>query len=184
MGQTASSTQVVTVTAPPDQPPVARFTGSCVGLTCSFQSGGSSDDNGIASRAWAFGDGTSAADVAPNHKYGAGGSYAVTLTVTDTKGQTNSVTQSVTAVDQPPAARFTHACAAPSRGQVTCTFDGRSSSDDLGIASYSWTLGSTGSATGSVVTGSFKRNSTQVITLSVKDATGQASSTTKTISVN
>ena len=184
-GQTNTVNQTVNVTAP-DAPPVARFTVSCSGLVCNFDSRASSDDVGIVSRSWSFGDGDYAGDlIAPSHTYGPGiRTYTATLTVTDAKGQSNSVSHSVPAVDQPPVARFTYTCAAPSRGQTTCTFDGRVSTDDVGISTYLWTVGGTPASTGGVLIATFKSRSTQVITLTVKDAAGQASSVTQTITAN
>lgn len=79
-----------------DNPPTASFTFSCSGLTCSFNGSGSSDDNGISSYSWNFGDGTTGSGVSPSKTYGASGTYNVTLTVTDTAGQTGSQTRSVT----------------------------------------------------------------------------------------
>jgi PKD repeat protein len=186
-GQTASTYLQVEVTAPlpppppppppPDQPPVARFTASCAGLTCAFQSNASSDDHAIVSRAWSFGDGSSAGDVvAPNHIYGAGGTYLVTLTVSDALGQTSTVTHSVTAVDQPPVARFTYSCV-----KSSCTFDGRSSSDDLGVVSYAWDFGGQGNANGAVVTVQLRGRSPVNVTLTVRDGVGQASSVTQSV---
>lgn len=81
---------------PTDNPPTASFTFSCSGLTCSFNGSGSSDDNGISSYAWNFGDGGSGSGVTPSRTYAAAGTYSVTLTVTDTIGQTGTQTRSVT----------------------------------------------------------------------------------------
>jgi PKD repeat protein len=183
-GQTASAYVQVTVTAPPpppppppDLPPVARFFSSCAGLTCAFQSDVSSDDHAIVSRAWTFGDGSSAGDVvAPNHTYGAGGTYLVTLTVSDALGQTSTVTHSVTAVDQPPVARFTYSCV-----KSSCTFDGRTSSDDLGVVSYAWDFGGQGNANSAVVTVQLRGQSPVNVTLTVRDGVGQASSVTQSV---
>lgn len=176
-GQSASVTQSFVVVAP-DAPPQAALSGSCALLTCSFDSGASTDDNGIVSRSWSFGDGTSATNVvAPTHSYGANGTYTVTVTVTDAKGQSSGASMTVTVADQPPVARFTYSCTAQ-----TCTFDGRSSSDDAGIVSYSWKLG-TATASGSVVTTTFKHHSTQTVTLTVKDARGQSSSFSQVVTV-
>jgi len=178
--QTNSVTHSVTVTAPPppDLPPVAQFASSCNGLTCLFQSNTSSDDHGIVSRSWTFGDGSSAGNVvAPGHAYGVGGgTFQVTLTVTDAAGQSNSVTHSVTAVDQSPVAQFTYSCS-----NTTCTFDGRSSSDDVGITSYAWKFGSQGTASGALVTFRFNGKASQAVTLTVKDGAGQTSSVTQTV---
>ena len=75
---------------PVDNPPSASFTSSCNGLSCSFDAGASSDDNGIAAYSWNFGDGSSGNGAAVTHVYSADGSYNVSLTVTDTVSQTDS----------------------------------------------------------------------------------------------
>ncbi len=81
-------------TPPPvDQAPNAAFTVSCDELACSFDASASSDDNGITTYAWDFGDGNSATGQSVSHVYGADGSYTVSLTVTDTAAQTDATTQ-------------------------------------------------------------------------------------------
>jgi len=166
---------------PPDQPPVAQFTSSCSGLVCTFDSSGSTDDHGIAARAWDFGDGATAGDVvAPAHQYAAAGTYQVTLTVTDGAGQSASTTQPVTVADAPPVARFTYGCTGKQ-----CTFDATSSTDDVGIVSYVWDLGKRNNATasGAVVTTSYPRSGSYNVKLTVTDTAGQTSSAMQTISV-
>jgi PKD repeat protein len=49
----------------------------------------------IASYLWDFGDGESDTIDSPHHEYAAPGTYDVTLTVTDTRGNTNSITKQV-----------------------------------------------------------------------------------------
>lgn len=78
-----------------DNKPTARFTASVNELSVSF-SNNSTDDNGIASYAWSFGDGNQSNAASPSHQYAQAGSYTVTLTVTDTAGQQDSTAQSVT----------------------------------------------------------------------------------------
>ncbi|HKN64645.1 MAG TPA: PKD domain-containing protein [Gemmatimonadaceae bacterium] len=176
-GQTTNISHDVSVVA--SKPPTASFTSSCAGRSCGFDGNGSSDDLGIVSRTWTFGDGSSAANVvAPNHSYAANGTYSVSLTVTDGEGHTASVSHNVTVVDAPPVARFTYSC----DNKASCTFDGRSSSDDVGIASYWWQFG-IGTASGSVASISFRHNSTQTVTLTVMDGAGQVASASQTIKV-
>ncbi len=80
---------------PVDAPPVAVFTFSCSGLSCSFDGTASSDDNGISSYAWNFGDGGTATGATASHTYAAGGTYTVTLTVTDGASQNGSTSSAV-----------------------------------------------------------------------------------------
>ena len=180
-GQSASTSQTITVTPPPDLPPVANFGVSCAGLACTFNSAGSSDDVGIASRSWTFGDGSTAGNViVPAKTFATPGTYTVTLTVTDTKGQSASRSQSVGVTDAPPIARFTASCA-----RTVCTFDGRSSTDELSITSYSWDFGAASGkpATGSIVSFDYKRGGTFNVRLTVRDPGGQTNSVTQSITV-
>lgn len=93
---TGTQQQVVNIV---NAPPIASFTPACIALTCTLNGSGSSDPDGtIASYAWSFGDSTSGSGATVNHTYAAGGTYTVTLTVTDNGAATSSQTQSVTVV--------------------------------------------------------------------------------------
>ncbi|MDX1804006.1 MAG: S8 family serine peptidase [Alcanivorax sp.] len=78
-----------------DRLPTAAFTTNCQGTICAFDGSGSSDDNGVASWDWQFGDGSSANGVQVSHDYGQGGTFTVSLTVTDTANQTGNVQHDV-----------------------------------------------------------------------------------------
>jgi Tol biopolymer transport system component len=82
--------------SPPNQPPVATFTSSCSGLTCTFTSTSSDPDGSIVAYSWTFGDSGTSTVANPSHAYGSAGTYAVTLTVTDNQRATDSVSDSVT----------------------------------------------------------------------------------------
>jgi hypothetical protein len=56
-----------------------------------FNGGGSSDNNGIASYLWNFGDGNTGTGVAPTHTYSSYGNYTVTLRVIDVAGNSATV---------------------------------------------------------------------------------------------
>ncbi|MGH2873971.1 MAG: PKD domain-containing protein, partial [Solirubrobacteraceae bacterium] len=80
--------------------PIAAFTAPAVsvaGASTRFDAGGSHDPNGgaISGYSWRFGDGSSGSGAQPRHVYRRAGSYAVTLTVTDSYGVSATVTRTV-----------------------------------------------------------------------------------------
>jgi PKD repeat protein len=94
-GTTATASQHITL----NSPPAASFTSTCIGLTCTLNASGSSDlDGTIVNYAWNFGDGRIGSGAALTHTYAVGGSYAVTLLVTDNGGATGTRTMTVTVI--------------------------------------------------------------------------------------
>jgi PKD repeat protein len=79
----------------PNAAPVANFTSSCTGLTCSFTDGSTDGDGTVVAWSWSFGDGGSSTARNPSRTYGSAGTYPVTLTVTDDDGATNQRSTSV-----------------------------------------------------------------------------------------
>jgi PKD repeat protein len=77
-------------------PPTANFNFTTSALTATFTDASTDSDGTIASRSWAFGDGTTSTATNPSKTYGAAGTYTVTLTVTDNGGATNNTSRSVT----------------------------------------------------------------------------------------
>lgn len=85
---------------PSNAAPKASFTYSCSELACDFDGTDSEDSDGtIASYEWEFGDGATGADATTSHTYGAGGTFTVTLTITDDGGISDSNTQDVTVTE-------------------------------------------------------------------------------------
>ncbi len=163
-----------------DDRPTAFFTSSCAGRTCSFDSSGSSDDHGITSRAWAFGDGGTATGTVAVHTYATSGTFQVSLTVTDTAGQLDSAYQNLL-IDLPPTATFVASCSG-----LFCQLNASASSDDLGISSYRWTFtpGSTASTPNPIYNKTFSTAGTYLVTLTVFDTHGQSASTQQSITVS
>ncbi|UCC79001.1 MAG: PKD domain-containing protein, partial [Candidatus Zixiibacteriota bacterium] len=94
----------VTVIALGD-PPVADADGPYSGqqdIPLTFDGSGSTDDSGIASYDWDFGDGNNGTGMTPWHAYGTSGTFTVTLTVTDIIGQTTSITTTASISPHPP----------------------------------------------------------------------------------
>jgi PKD repeat protein len=111
-GLTGSTAPPVSQTVVVNDLPTGSFTMSpnpaIASVPAGFNGSASSDrDGSIVSYVWSFGDGGAAGSgVTPSHTYGAPGTYAVTLTVTDSGGQTATVTQFVT-VGAAPNSNFT-----------------------------------------------------------------------------
>ncbi len=179
--QSTTTSKTVTVTAP-NQPPTANFTSSCNGLTCSFTSTSSDPDGSIASYSWNFGDGATSTAQNPSHTYATGGTYSVTLRVTDNQGaQSTTASQSVTVTppNQPPTANFTFSCSA-----LSCNFTSTSSDPDGSIASYSWTFGDGGTSTAQNPSHSYTAAGSYTVSLRVTDNQGaQSTTTSKTVTV-
>ena len=95
-GLTASTSDTVVIEAQ-NSAPTASFSSETDDLRLTVDGSGSSDAEGpVASYAWDFGDGSVADGVTASHEYAEAGTYEVSLTVTDSEGATDTVTQSVT----------------------------------------------------------------------------------------
>jgi len=83
---------------PVNKPPVASFTVSCNKATCAFNGSASTDDSGIVSYDWSFGDNTSGSGMTTTHVYSGRGTYSVTVTLTvrDAASLTSSTTKTIT----------------------------------------------------------------------------------------
>lgn len=79
-------------------PPVAAFTSSSLALVTTFTDTSSVLVNAITSWSWDFGDGGTSTSQNPSHTFAAGGTYSVTLTVTDSDGRSDSITDDVTVI--------------------------------------------------------------------------------------
>ncbi|HEU4407934.1 MAG TPA: S8 family serine peptidase, partial [Polyangiaceae bacterium] len=90
-GFTSTTQQDVSVIAAP----AASFTFTCLGPDCDFADASSDVDGDIVAWSWNFGDGTTSNEQNPAHSFPQSGTYEVSLTVTDSTGQTSTVQQSV-----------------------------------------------------------------------------------------
>jgi PKD repeat protein len=180
-GASGSTTQQVTVAAapPPNQSPSASFTESCSGLTCSFNSAGSSDPDGsIVGYSWTFGDGTASTEANPGHTYSAGGTYTVTLQVRDDDNATDEEARQVTVTAPPPPNQAPTAAFSESCSDLTCSFDSSGSGDSDGTITYSWNFGDNGTSNDANPAHTYAEAGTYTVTLTVTDddgATSQAS---------
>ncbi len=116
---------------PVNEAPLAAATISCDKLACSFDGSGSSDpEAGALSYDWDFGDGTThGTGATTTHTYSDDGDRPVTLTVTDNKGATASITKTASPTNVADSVSFVasnttngnrtnHAVAVPAGTQV------------------------------------------------------------------
>ncbi|MCL1046605.1 MULTISPECIES: S8 family serine peptidase [Shewanella] len=75
--------------------PLASFDYDVDGLMVTFTNTSSDINDDIVSYEWDFGDGNMSSDVSPAYMYAAGGTYTVSLVVTDSESQTDTVSMDV-----------------------------------------------------------------------------------------
>lgn len=199
------TSKTIEVTAPADKAPVAAFTADLTSgpatLSVRFDASASSDDGKIVKYSWDFGDGSAEGllrhygqDIKNQdtpiigHYFFKPGTYDVTLTVTDDKGQVSSParqTITVTVPNKPPVANY-FSSQVRMGARHTFDFDASSSTDDVGIVSYRWEWGD-GSAptvtTEPAVSHVFPSGGSFDVYMTVTDAEGRWSSLAKRVYV-
>jgi PKD repeat protein len=166
-------------------PPVAVIGSSCTNLICNFDGSGSTAPSGtVASYSWNFGDpaNSTSNSAMPSFTYLAGGTYVASLTVTDNRGASTTVTKNVTvAANQPPVAIISPLTCSI----LTCAFDGSTSYDPDGtVASYGWSFGdNVGTSALAKLSYTYAAAGTYTVTLTVTDNSGVPTSTTTTVTV-
>lgn len=146
----------------------------------------SSDDTGIMTYTWDFGDGTVVdAGSTTSHTYQNPGSYTVTLTVTDTSSQTASHDSviSIGSLNAAPVARI-NVSARTGVAPLNIVVDGLASTDDGGISSYQWDFGDGTTAAGQSTAHDYTNAGVYTLTLRVTDDEGITGSSSITIAVN
>jgi subtilisin family serine protease len=115
-----------------NQPPSASFNYSCTGLTCQFTDTSMDSDGVVVAWSWNFDDNATSTQQHPSHSYAAGGTYTVTLTVTDDGGDTGTTSQPVTVTALPPDGGFTlavYAYKVQGQKRADLTWSGAASTD-------------------------------------------------------
>ena len=139
--QGATNTENVTVTVNPL--PVPDFT---AGNTCVNQSNAfinTSTGTGTLSYAWDFGDGATSTSQNPTHPYSAGGTFPVSLTVTDANGCSAATTNSVTAFELPVPGFASTMVGYPAPGEYTVEAWNTSMGGSSVVTGYNWSFNGT-----------------------------------------
>ncbi|GGG42569.1 hypothetical protein GCM10011414_10190 [Croceivirga lutea] len=169
----------ITVT-PANEAPIAVAEATPVSgivpLEVNFNAANSTDDAGIVSYAWDFGDGSSVVTIEnPTHTYTASGNFTATLTVTDAQGLENSDTVAITVETPDNQAPTAVVDATPTTGTtpLEVVFSSDGSTDDKSIVSFAWDFGDgTGNSTEENPTYTYTTSGDFTATLTVTDAEG------------
>lgn len=182
------------VIQPPNSAPVAAFNFT-PNPPLPFQrivfDASATTDEGIACGAnctyrWDFGDGTSASGVFATHEFKETGTFQVRLTVTDARGASTTLAESISVGDlEEPTAAFTFS---PTDGIAigqTIFFNAEASRPGSGrrIVAYDWDFGSGRTGTGITTTKSYNNPGTYVVTLTVTDDAGAKGTTSRQVTV-
>jgi PKD repeat protein len=149
-----------------------------------FNASLSTDNVGITSYKWNFGDSVDSFDGREiPHVFKEPGIYNVTLNVTDTAGNWNSSRIQVTVRDgTAPVAEILVNRTAIQKGDAV-SFDGTRSTDNVGIAQYRWNFDDGTQATGDKVEHKFRKAGKFNVSLVVTDAQGHSDSRSVLINV-
>jgi len=186
-GATATASAAVNVGVPPaaalSLSPTATGVGQPVSASAAASTAGSSP---IASYTFNFGDGTvigPQTSATATHGYSTGGSYTVTVTVTDGAGNSAQATAQET-VGQPSAVL----AVSPSSGSAPLAVGASAagSADPLGIQSYTFNFGdgtTVGPQAASTATHTYTVAGVYTVALTVTDSAGAAATATSTVTV-
>ncbi|MFC5177990.1 PKD domain-containing protein [Nocardioides taihuensis] len=189
IGQFPASRDVpVSVTIPASNAaPVANATFSCASNVCTFDGRTSIDESPSSlSWSWNFGNGRTASGSVPTVTYTSAGTFTVTLTVKDEYGVTGTTTLPVTITEPAGNVAPTATISTPTCVGLVCGLSGATSTDPNAgdTFTYLWNFGDgTPTSTTASSTHTFPAAGTYVVTLTVTDGWGKASTTTRSVTV-
>ncbi len=151
-----------------------------------FDASASRDDGQIVGYTWAFGDGEGGTGRTRSHTYELAGTYLVTLTVTDDRGQSASTAPTpITVIAAAnPVAAFTFSPTAPLVG-TSIVFNAATSTVPTGrtLVGFDWEFGDGNQASGAAPVHTFRAPGTFTVVLTVTDNTGRKAVATRTVTV-
>jgi len=154
-------------------------------FTVIFDAYGSTDDRGIASYAWDFGDGTTATGVMPAAHTYTNGTYFVKLTVTDYFGNVGIALETITVGEATaPTAVINVKPGTTGVAPFKVYFDASQSSGCCSIVSYSWDFGDGETGTGLTTWHEYTVPGTYVVVLTVTDSNDNTGYDSVTITVS
>jgi len=180
-GVAGSKTKTFSV-EPPPVVPVAGFTWTPttpgVGDEVTFNDTSTTPTGTtITDRSWDFdGDGTEDSDAEnPTHTYTAPGTYEVSLTVTNSDAQTDTVTHEVAVSAAKPTANFDYSPTAPDVRDEISFEDKSSAVDPATIETWAWDFGDDSTSTDQNPTHAYTAMGTYTVSLTVTDSNEETS---------
>jgi PKD repeat protein len=175
---------------PPNGTPVPSFTfapsAPLVRVDVTFDASLSTDSDGrIVRYLWNFGDGSTDDGVVVKHEFKSFGTFVVTLTVTDDRGQSASLSKNVTvAATTDPKPDFVVSPSAPVVGDRVF-FNAAISTAAVGrrIEQYDWDFGTGAQASGITTSYVFAKPGEYTVVLTVTDDAGNKASTSKKVAI-
>jgi PKD repeat protein len=176
---------------PPNGTPVPSFTYApstpITRMDVTFDASLSTDSDGrIVSYVWNFGDGSTDDGMVVKHDFKVMGTYVVTLTVTDDRGQSASLSKSVSVLSTTdPKADFVLSPSAPLVGDKVF-FNGATSTASVGrtLVQYDWDFGTGVQASGMLASHVYTKPGEYTVVLTVTDDAGNKGSTSKKVTIS
>lgn len=189
LGGVASITKVIIVR---NAVPTARFTYShpdlpqdaMSGTKITFLDNSSDRDGSVVDWRWTFGDGADGTGSNATHAYSRPGTYTVTLTAYDDKGDKGSVSQQIRILNRPAIVDFTFAPDVIS-ANTPVSFRSLARDPDGSILHQEWSFSDDGSRSlGATTTHAYSGAGTYWVNLTVTDSSAERSWLNKTITVD
>lgn len=178
-GLTGSKTKAFDVEPPPAVPdaqftwlPESPGTGEEVQFT---DTSATPADTTITAWDWDFGDDETSEEQNPKHTYNEPGTYTVSLTVTNSDNETDTVTHDIEVSALKPTADFDYSPAAPDVGDVITFEDKSTAVDPATITGWAWDLGDGNTSPVQNPTHAYAAMGTYTVSLIVTDSYDQTS---------
>lgn len=179
-GNTESKTAYIRVLTPPTADFLVADTIGCTPFLVSFTDNSTGNPDAIVSWNWDLGDGTSSTSQNPFITYTTPGQYAVSLTVTDSKGCSASANQGMEAATLP-VANFQASDSVGCAAFITFTDESLS---DYGISTWLWDFGDGNTSGQQSPTHSYASTGVYSVSLLVTDVNGCTASFNKPNYIN